>query len=174
MKTYWPVFRPSGLVLAAVMLVPHWTGAQTAKSATAEASSESAVAQVDVDRVGQQTIVRIQGDGPLKYHVSRLSDPLRVVVDFDAARLVAPRNTIASEHEPVRRVRLGQPRPDQVRVVIDLDAITPFKVERREQALLVVFSDQAQSAAAHAAASVVKQERVEPKIPVEHAAIPSF
>ena len=51
MKTYWPVFRPSGLVLAAVMLVPHWTGAQTAKSATAEASSESAVAQVDVDRV---------------------------------------------------------------------------------------------------------------------------
>src|SRR5205823_8706536 len=85
MKTYWPVFRPSGLVLAAVMLVPHWTGAQTAKSVTAEASSESAVAQVDVDRVGQQTIVRIQGDGPLKYHLSRLSDPLRVVVDFDAA-----------------------------------------------------------------------------------------
>ena len=35
MKTYWPVFRPSGLVLAAVMFVPHWTGAQTAKSATA-------------------------------------------------------------------------------------------------------------------------------------------
>ena len=175
MKTYWPVFRPSGLVLAAVMLVPHWTGAQTAKSATAEASSESAVAQVDVDRVGQQTIVRIQGDGPLKYHVTRLSDPLRVVVDFDAARLVAPRNTIASEHEPVRRVRLGQTRPDQVRVVIDLAAITPFKVERREQALLVAFSDQPQSAAAHAAAApVAKQERAEPKIPVEHAAIANF
>jgi type IV pilus assembly protein PilQ len=174
MKTYWPVFRPSGLVLAAVMLVPHWTGAQTAKSATAEASSDSAVAQVDVDRVGQQTIVRVEGDGPLKYHVSRLSDPLRVVVDFDAARLVAPRNTIASEHEPVRRVRLGQPRPDQVRVVIDLDAITPFKVEQRKQELLVAFGDQPQSAAAHAAASAVDQERAEPKIPVEHAAITSF
>lgn len=174
MKTYWPVFRPSGLVLAAVMLVPHWTGAQTAKSAAAQASSESAVAQVDVDRVGQQTIVRVQGDGPLNYHVSRLSDPPRVVVDFDAARLIAPRNVIASDHEPVRRVRLGQSQPDQVRVVIDLAAVTPFKVEKKEQALLVAFNDQPQSAAAHAAVPPAKQERTEAKVPVDHAAAPSF
>ena len=174
MKTYWPVFRPSGLVLAAVMLMPHWTGAQTAKSAAAQASSESAVAQVEVDRVGQQTIVRVQGDGPLNYHVSRLSDPPRVVVDFDAAHLTAPRNVIASDHEPVRRVRLGQSQPGQVRVVIDLAAVTPFKVEKREQALLVAFDDQPQSAAAHAAVPVAKQERAEAKVPVDHAAAPSF
>jgi type IV pilus assembly protein PilQ len=174
MKTYWPVFRPSGLVLAAVMLMPHWTGAQTAKSATAQASSESAVSEVDIDRLGQQTIVRVQGDGPLTYHVIRLSDPLRVVVDFDAARLVAPRNVIASDHEPVQRVRLGQPKPDQVRVVIDLASMTPFKVERREQGLLVAFSDEPQSAAAHTAGSAAKREHAETKIPVEHAAVPSF
>ena len=68
MKTYWPAFRPSGLILAAVMLVPHVAGAQSAKPATATASSETAVAQVGVDRVGQQTVVRVQGDGPLSYH----------------------------------------------------------------------------------------------------------
>jgi type IV pilus secretin PilQ/predicted competence protein len=174
MKTYWPVFRPSGLVLAAVMLVPHWTGAQTAKSATAQVPSESAVAKVDVDRVGQQTVVRVQGDGPLNYHVSRLSDPPRVVVDFDAAHLIAPRNVIASDYEPVRRVRLGQSQPDQVRVVIDLAAVTPFKVEKREQALLVAFSDQPQSTAAHAGVPAAKQERTEAKVPVERAAAPSF
>jgi type IV pilus secretin PilQ/predicted competence protein len=169
MKTYWPVFRPSGLVLAAAMLVPHWTGAQTVKSAEAQASSESAVAQVGVDRVGQQTIVRVQGDGPLHYHVTRLSDPPRVVVDFDGAHLAAPRNIIASDHDPVRRVRLGQSRPDQVRVVIDLTSASTFQVEQRDQVLLVAFSEQSQNAVTHAAASAVSPAHDESKIPVERA-----
>jgi type IV pilus secretin PilQ/predicted competence protein len=170
MKTYWPVFRPSGLVLAAAMLVPHWAGAQTVKSAAAQTSFQSTVAQVGVDRVGQQTIVRVQGDGPLNYHVTRLSDPPRVVVDFDEARLAAPRNIIASDHDPVRRVRLGQSRPDQVRVVIDLVSVAPFKVEQKDQALLVSFSEQAQDALSHAAAPAVSHEHAEAKIPVARAA----
>ena len=170
MKTYWPVFRPSGLVLVAVMLVPHWASAQTAKSAAAQASSESTVAQVAVDRVGQQTIVRVQGDGPLNYHVTRLSDPPRVVVDFDEARLAAPRNIIASDHDPVRRVRLGQSRPDQVRVVIDLANASAFKVEQKDQSLLVSFGDQPEKAVAHTAAPTVSQEHAQSKIPVERTA----
>jgi type IV pilus assembly protein PilQ len=171
MKTYWPVFRPSGLVLAA-MLVPHLAGAQAAKPRTAQTSGATTVAQVGVDRVGQQTIVRVQGDGPLNYHVTRLSDPARVVVDFDEARLAAPRNTIASDYDPVRRVRLGQPRPDQVRVVIDLATPAQFKAEQKDQALLLTFSDQPQRAVAHspapAAKPAVKQDHVESaKTPAE-------
>lgn len=152
MKTYWPAFRPSGLILAAVMLVPHVAGAQSAKPATATASSETAVAQVGVDRVGQQTVVRVQGDGPLSYHVTRMSDPARVVVDFDGARLATPRNTVASDYEPVQRVRLGQSRPDQVRVVIDLDSPREFSVDLKDQALTVSFSDGAKAVAAKSAA----------------------
>jgi type IV pilus assembly protein PilQ len=156
MKTYWPAFRPSGLVLAAAMLVPHWTGAQTAQSAAPETSSGSAVQQVGIDRVGQQTIVRVQGEGSLNYHVTRLSDPPRVAVDFENARLVETRSTIASEHEPVRRVRLGQSRPGQVRVVIDLGSAAPFKVEKQNEALLVEFSDPAQNAATRSVEPSVK------------------
>ena len=171
MKTYWPVFRPSGLVLAAVMLVPHWTGAQTAQSAAPQTSSGSAVQQVGIDRVGQQTIVRVQGEGSLSYHIERLSDPPRVAVDFENARLVETRSTIASEHDPVRRVRLGQSRPDQVRVVIDLASAAPFKVERQNQALLVEFSDQPQNAATHSAApsvkSIAKRDHVVPDAAAE-------
>jgi len=152
MKTYWPAFRPSGLILAAVMLVPHMAGAQSAKPATATASSETAVAQVGVDRVGQQTVVRVQGDGPLNYHVTRMSDPARVVVDFDGARLATPRNTVASDYEPVQRVRLGQARPDQVRVVIDLDSPREFSVDLKDQALTVAFTDGAKAVAAKSAA----------------------
>ena len=170
MKTYGPVFRPSGLVLAAAILVPHLAGAQVAKSATAQVSSATAIAQVGVDRVGLQTIVRVQGDGPLKYHVTRLSDPARVAVDFDEARLAAPSNTIASEYDPVRRVRLGQSRPDQVRVVIDLASPAQFKIEQKDQVLFVTFSDRPQSAVAHSLASAVTQDAEAAKTPVEKTA----
>jgi len=166
MKTYWPVFRPSGLVLAAAMLVPHLAGAQAAKPATPLASPAASVAQVGVERVGQQTVVRMQGGGELTYHVTRMSDPPRVVVDFDEARLAVPSNTVASDYAPVRRVRLGQSRPDQVRVVIDLLSRAEFSVERKDQALTVSFNDQPDQEA-HSQPSVVnpaqKQDRAEAK-----------
>jgi len=166
MKTYWPVFRPSGLVLAAAMLVPHLAGAQAAKLATPLASPAASVAQIGVERVGQQTVVRMQGSGELSYHVTRMSDPPRVVVDFDEARLAVPSNTVASDYAPVRRVRLGQSRPDQVRVVIDLLNRAEFSVERKDQALTVSFNDQP-AQEAHSQPSVVKpaqkQDRAEAK-----------
>jgi len=46
MKTYGPVFRPSGLVLAVAMLVPRLAGAQAASLATAPGSSAPAAAAV--------------------------------------------------------------------------------------------------------------------------------
>lgn len=156
MKTYGPALR---LILAATMIMPQWSGAQTSKVTTAQASSATsvtAVAQVGVDRLGQQTIVRVRGEGPLNYHVTQLSDPPRVVVDLGGARLTEMRNTIASDYAPVRRVRLGQSRPDQVRVVIDLDNAVKFDVERKDQTLLVAFNDQAQSNVAASVAAAVK------------------
>jgi type IV pilus secretin PilQ/predicted competence protein len=170
MKTYWPALRPSGLVLAAAMLVPHWTGAQTAQTAVPQTSSGAAVEQVGIDRVGQQTIVRVQGEGSLNYHVTKFSDPPRVAVDFENARLVETRSTIASEHDPVRRVRLGQSRPDQVRVVIDLASAAPFKVEKQNEALLVEFSDPGQSAATRSVAPGVKSTAKPDQVAAETAA----
>jgi len=158
MKTYWPEFRPSGLILAAAMLVPHVGGAQTAKPATATASSETAVAQVGVQRVGQQTVVRVQGDGPLNYHVTRMSNPPRVVVDFDGARL-ATGTTVASDYDPVQRVRLGQFKPDQVRLVIDLESQREFSVNVKDEALTVAFSDAANAVSAKSAAVAKPAEK---------------
>jgi len=175
MKTYGPVFRPSGLILAALMVMPMMAGAQGAKPAAAQASSMTVLAQVGVDRVDQQTVVRVQGDGPLNYHVTRLSDPARVVIDFDAARLAAPRNTIGSDYDPVRRVRLGQSQADHVRVVIDLTTTAEFKVKKTDDVLLVAFQDEPQSAVAHSPAPAVKpavrQDHAQAaKTPAEHPA----
>jgi type IV pilus assembly protein PilQ len=176
MKTYGPGFRPSGLILAAAMLLSQRSGAQTPNAATPQpssATSATTVAQVGVDRLGQQTIVRVQGAGPLSYHVTQLSDPPRVVVDLGGARLTETRNTIASDYAPVRRVRLGQSRPDQVRVVIDLASPVQFEVERKDQMLLVAFSDQLQNGgvpAASAAMPEVKRDVARDKASIAHAA----
>ena len=174
MKTYGPAFR---LILAATMIMPQWSGAQTPKAATAQASSATSattVTQVGVDHVGQQTIVRVQGAGALSYHVTQLSDPPRVVVDLGGARLTETRNTIASDHAPVRRVRLGQSHPDQVRVVIDLDNTVKFDVERKDQTLVVAFNDQSQSsgisAVALAAKPAVERDSAEAKSSIPHSA----
>jgi len=174
MKTYGPAFR---LILAATMIMPQWSGAQTPKAATAQdssATSATTVAQVGVDHVGQQTVVRVQGAGPLSYHVTQLSDPPRVVLDLGGARLTETRNTIASDYAPVRRVRLGQSRPDQVRVVIDLDNAVKFDVERKDQTLLVAFNDQTQSsgipAVPPAAKPDVKRDSANAKSSIAHAA----
>jgi type IV pilus secretin PilQ/predicted competence protein len=166
MKTYGPVFRPSGLVLAA-MLMPIMAGAQGAKPGAAQATSVRVVAQVGVDRVDQQTIVRVQGDGHLKYHVTRLSDPPRLVFDFDEARLAEPRNAIASDYDPVRRVRLGQSQPDRVRLVVDLTTPASFKVKQTDELLLVAFSNQAQSAVGHSPVPAAK-----PVVTQDHAEVP--
>jgi len=116
----------------------------------------------------------VQGAGPLSYHVTQLSDPPRVVVDLGGARLTETRNTIASDYAPVRRVRLGQSRPDQVRVVIDLDNAVKFDVERKDQTLLVAFNDQPQSsgipAVAPAAKPDVKRDSANAKSSIAHSA----
>ena len=51
--------------------------------------------------------------------------PARVVVDFDNTHLAALPNAIPSSFAPVRDIRLGQSRPDAVRLVIDLDHAYP-------------------------------------------------
>jgi type IV pilus assembly protein PilQ len=162
MKTYRPVFRPSGLILAAALLLPHIAGAQEAQPVTAQAASLSVVAGIGVDRAGEQTIVRVQGQGPLDYHVMRMSDPPRVVVDFAKTRLAAVGNAIPSDYAPVRRVRVGQANPDQVRVVIDLASMEEFKIERKDESLLVTFQAGMPGMADPSASSAAKPLKEEP------------
>jgi type IV pilus secretin PilQ/predicted competence protein len=161
MKTYGPVFRPSGLILAVALLSPHIASAQEAQPVKAQTASLSVVAGVGVDRAGEQTVVRVQGQGPLDYRVTRMSDPLRVVVDFDNTRLAAVPNTIPSDYDPVRRVRVGQANPDQVRIVIDLASMQQYKVERKDQSLVVAFQPEAHTIADSSASSSVKAVRQE-------------
>jgi len=141
MKTYWRALQPCQLFLMGAALVPLVAGGQTPQIGTAPVSSANSVVKVEIGHSDQQTTVRVAGSGQLNYHVLRLSNPPRIVVDFDHTNLSVPRNAIPSSYEPVRGVRLGQSQPDQVRLVIDLDHPAPFSLQNGEQSVTVNFPD---------------------------------
>jgi type IV pilus assembly protein PilQ len=159
MKIYGPTLRVGGLLLAGAVLLPYWVGAQVSKTGMAATVPAKAVSKVDVTRVGEQTTVRVNtrgSKGDVSYRTERLSDPPRVVIDVDAARLEASYR-VESSYEPVRAVRLSQYQPDQVRVVIDLERPMGFYVEQQGQDLLVTLLDGANaSSAPHATATSAK------------------
>src|SRR3989449_1116370 len=62
-----------------------------------------------------------------------LASPARLVIDFLGARLLAPATLYDGQNRGgVRNIRYAQFRPDTVRVVIDLDALKDYQIQRRE------------------------------------------
>jgi len=122
------------LVLSAA-LATLWAAAET----TPAIGTTAAIAAVEVGHAGQQTTVRVEGTGPLNYHVLRLSDPPRLVVDFSNARLVMSQNAVESSFVPVRGIRFGHPNANQVRVVIDLMRFVPYSIQNDATGFTVSF-----------------------------------
>src|SRR3989442_10417779 len=115
---------------------------------TPATSAATIIAEVEVgrSRPGDQTMVRVEGNGRLTCQPLRLNDPERLVLDFSGARL-AVRRTFhrgdASTLKPVRGVRLSQFKPNVARVVIDLEsaaADAPYSVQSEGNTLTVVFA----------------------------------
>jgi type IV pilus assembly protein PilQ len=145
MKIKWPAFRFGCLLLvgAAVAALP--ACAQVAyEAAKSTAGPSASISDVEVAHAGKQTTVRITGTGELRYQTSRLDDPARLVLDFVDTRLAVSRYSVPSEYVPVRGVRIGQPKPGQSRVVIDLAKAVPFSVQADGSDLTVSFSSPAE------------------------------
>ena len=107
---------------------------------TPVASAATKIAEVKIARGGEQTIVRVEGKGRLTCRTQRLDNPERLVLDFSGARLALSQTSIPSTLAPVRRVRLGQFKPDVTRVVIDLERAVPYRVTSEDQSVTVLFS----------------------------------
>ncbi|PYP44999.1 MAG: hypothetical protein DMD50_12685 [Gemmatimonadetes bacterium] len=93
-----------------------------------------------------------------------LASPARLVVDLQGARLVAPAVLYdGANRGGIKNVRYAQFRPGVVRVVIDLDALKDYQIERRDGQVRVKIGSErtafeawsSQSAASAAAAATV-------------------
>jgi type IV pilus assembly protein PilQ len=141
MITNWPALRNGCLILASVAFgsVPALAQTQEPAGATATASVISSVA---ITQGAQRASVRVEGEGRLDPHAARMQNPDRLVLDFSGTRLAVQKTAIPGVSAPVRAVRLGQFRPDVVRVVIDLSETAPYQMARDGNALVVYFDAQ--------------------------------
>src|SRR3984957_9180693 len=146
MKTYWRALGLSRLFIVSAALVPLFAGAQVMKPASVSVSPSTSVSEVAVDHAGQRTLVRVAGSGKLSYHVTRQSDPPRVIVDFDNASLSLLRHAIPSEFEPVAGIRIDQFTTSAVRMVIDLTRPATLLVDNSGASLVISFADSAVAA----------------------------
>jgi type IV pilus assembly protein PilQ len=127
MKTKWPAFGFSCLLLAgAAVAIPSASAQVAYQSPASTGVAAASISSVEVSQPGHETTVRISGTGELHYQTSRLESPPRLVLDFASTSLKVEKNKVQSEFAPVLGVRLGQPAPGESRVVIDLAKQSPF------------------------------------------------
>ena len=111
-----------------------------ASETNAPASNLEAIEQVSLAQNGKQTEVNVVGSSKLTYHVLRLHNPDRIVLDFAGAHLKTSEKQIASNLDPVKEIRLAQFTPEVSRVVIDLRQPAHFDVNSAGNAVTVAFS----------------------------------
>ncbi len=138
MKTNWPAFRCGCLMLSSVVLGASPILAQTQEPAGATATS-AVISSVAITQAPQRASVRVEGEGRLDAHVSRMQNPERLVLDFSGARLAVDKTVIPGTSEPVRDVRLGQYRPNVARVVVDLTGVAPYQISHDGTAVVILF-----------------------------------
>ncbi|PYP98942.1 MAG: hypothetical protein DMD34_00920, partial [Gemmatimonadetes bacterium] len=92
---------------------------------------EGEVRAVSVVPAAGSVDVVIDLRGPVEIQDFTLANPARLVVDLQGARLTAPAVLYdGANRGGVKNIRYAQFRPGVVRVVIDLDALKDYQIER--------------------------------------------
>jgi type IV pilus assembly protein PilQ len=154
MKTNWPAFRCGCLILSSAVAGASPLLAQTQEPAGATATS-AVISSVAITQAPQQASVRVDGEGRLNVHATRMQNPERLVLDFTGARMAVKKTVIPSVSEPVRDVRLGQYRANVARVVVDLMSVSPYQISHDGAAVVIVFDGQSKGPSAPVDAQTV-------------------
>ncbi|MFZ0735556.1 MAG: type IV pilus secretin PilQ [Candidatus Acidiferrales bacterium] len=124
---------------AAVAATSDTAAKNLAPPSVAPSAAGAAIEHVRLEQSGSDTQVSVTGNGPLSYHVLRLTNPDRVVLDFSGSHVKTAERTIASNLDPVREIRLAQFAPQVARVVIDLRESAPYTVNAKGNTVTVQF-----------------------------------
>ena len=145
--------------------------AQTQEPAGATATS-AVISSVAITQTPQRASVRVEGEGRLDAHVSRMQNPERLVLDFSGTRLAVDKTVIPGVSEPVRDVRLGQYRPNVARIVVDLTGVSPYQISHDGTAVVVLFDAQPEVPSSGPAApqTVTSEQGAKPRASFEYSA----
>jgi AMIN domain-containing protein len=143
---------------------------ETKQTTSATSVAAAVISSVAIMHAAQRVAVRVEGEGLPEIQAARLQNPERLILDFAGARLGVQKTVIPGEFAPVRRVRLGQYRPDVARVVVDLTTVTPYQLAREASAIIIYFD--AQSYIAPTASAVAGRSVTDVQISTPHFASP--
>ena len=138
MKTNWLALRNGCLILASLASSAAPLLSQT-RAAAAATTGEAVISSVAVTQAAARSSVRVEGEGELFAHATRMQNPDRLVLDVAGTRMAVQKSVIPGVSAPVRGVRLGQFRPDVARVVIDLTAASPYQIGHEGHAIVISF-----------------------------------
>lgn len=111
-------------------------------SASASSSADlptAVISNVTITRFSRHVLVRVEGEGQFDAQAVSLHDPEQLVLDFAGAHLAMHKDWIASDLPPVRDVRVSQHRPNVVRVTVDLQSPSQFRIVPDGSTLLINF-----------------------------------
>ncbi len=86
---------------------------------------------------GGEVLVFVDADGPLAFKSFTMSDPFRIVVDFEGALSSLGQETLPVSGPLLKRIRTSQHKTDVARIVLDLARPSPFWVESKERGVVV-------------------------------------
>jgi hypothetical protein len=92
--------------------------------------------------------VTVDTDGAVQFKDFILNGPSRIVIDLTGVRSSLGSKTLPIGAGFVDRVRVGEPGPDSVRIVIDVRAMMRYRVIRDGTSLIIVIGDEGAAAGA--------------------------
>lgn len=95
------------------------------------------IRNVRSEAAGGVVRIVVEADGTAQFKDFVLSDPWRVVVDITGVRSTFGNKTTVVGNSPVDRMRVGQPSPNVVRIVLDTRSKVPYRVERAGETLVI-------------------------------------
>src|SRR5690606_401997 len=102
------------------------------------------VTAVSVTPAAERTQVLIAVDGAVEVRDFTLEGPYRLVVDLLGSVHALPREEFpAIDRGGIRTVRASQYSPEIVRVVLELDELVPYQIERTAVGLRVLLDNRA-------------------------------
>src|SRR5712692_4238761 len=101
MKTNWPALRCGCLILASMGAAVCPALAQNQEPAGAPTKT-AVISSVAILQAPEHASVRVEGEGRLEVHASRMQNPERLVLDFSRARLAVQKTVIPGVSAPVR------------------------------------------------------------------------
>jgi type IV pilus assembly protein PilQ len=121
------------------------TGTETAPESIKPRSSDlkpaTLIRSVRPEAAGGAVRIVVDADGTAQFKDFVLPNPWRIVVDITGVRSAMGNKTINVDAASVERLRVGQPSPNVVRIVLDTKSKVSYRVVREGAALVIVIGD---------------------------------